>query len=109
MATRAKEILEADTIEATADKGYYDAREIKKAIDAGITLYIPKPAAKGSKDGLYHKDRFSYNQEKDTYTCPAGHELTFVKNTKDRGRKMRQYEGQSCPGCALKEKWDSKL
>ncbi len=109
MATRAKEVLEADQLEVTADKGYYDAQEIKATIDAGIILYIPKPTAKGSKDGLYHKDRFAYNHEKDTYTCPAGCELVFVKKAGDRGKKMRLYGGQSCPSCALKEKCTKAL
>jgi len=109
MATRAKEILEVDTIEVTADKGYYDSQDIKMAVDARIIPFIPKPQAKGTKDGCFPKDKFTYESQTDTYTCPAGEKLAFVKTTKNRGKKMRLYEGKSCPSCTLKEKCTKAL
>jgi len=109
MATRAKEILGADQLEVTADKGYYGAEEIKTTIDAEITLFIPKPQAKGTKDGCFPKDKFIYDKNNDVYICPAKCELVFIKNTKDRGKKMRLYQGNSCLSCTLKEKCTKAL
>ncbi len=44
MSKRAKEILGVDELEVLADKGYYDAKEIKECVENGITPYIPEPA-----------------------------------------------------------------
>ena len=52
----------------------------------------------------YHKDRFIYNQAKDSYACPQGHVLNFV-GEKKRSRAelpVRIYRGEvevcrSCP------------
>ncbi len=104
MSTRAKEILKVNQLEVTADKGHYDAREIKETIDARVTVYIPKPARRRPKeDDLFYKELFTYHKDRDVYICPAKRELVFIKKAGDRGRKVRLYEGQSCPGCALKK------
>lgn len=72
MATRAKEILEVDTIEATADKGYYDSQDIKATVDARIIPFIPKPArSRPKEDELFAKEKFTYDKNKDVYICPA--------------------------------------
>lgn len=109
MATRAKEILETDQLEVTADKGYYDGEDIKATVDEGIIPFIPKPQAKETKDGCFCKDKFIYDKNNDIYICPAKCELVFVKEAKQKGKKMRFYEGQSCPSCTLKEKCTKAL
>jgi transposase len=105
MATRAKEVLEVDQLEVTADKGYYDGQEIKATIDAGVILFIPKPARKRPKeDDLFCKEKFTYDKARDIYICPAKQELLFMKEVSKLGKKIRLYEGQSCSNCGLKEK-----
>jgi transposase len=42
MATAAREVLEVETLEVVADKGYYSGEEIKKCEEEGIVTYIPK-------------------------------------------------------------------
>ncbi|MCL6473180.1 MAG: transposase [Firmicutes bacterium] len=110
MAIRAKEILRADQLEVTADKGYYDSQDIKMAVDARIIPFIPKPArSRPKEEKLFAKEEFTYDRTKDVYICPTKRELTFLKKVGDRGRKMRLYERQSCPSCTLKEKCTKAL
>ena len=49
MAEQAREELGVDTLEAVADRGYYEGGEIKACEDAGITVTLPKPQTSGAK------------------------------------------------------------
>ncbi|CAD7783291.1 MAG: Transposase DDE domain protein [Candidatus Methanoperedenaceae archaeon GB50] len=100
IATRAKEILEVEKLEVLADKGYFNANEIKKCVDNKITPYIPKPKSTVSKEvnvpkPEFYKEKFNYNANKDVYICPAGHELTYKKSAKHQGKIMRIYKTRS--------------
>lgn len=103
MATRAKEILKTDRLEVLADKGYYDAKGVKKCDDDEIILFIPRPV-RIKEDGLYLRRYFAYDKESDTYVCPAKKRLAFQKWTNDRGRKVGLYGSNSCADCSLKSK-----
>jgi transposase len=46
MAGRAKDILEVDSLDVLADKGYYNPDEIKKCVDNNTIPYIPEPKSK---------------------------------------------------------------
>lgn len=103
MAERAKAALGVDKLEVVADMGYYDGAEVKKCEAQGITVYIPKPdTSANTKLGLFGKERFSYEPEKDVYRCPAGQELTYRFGTVEKGRAIRYYSTSACGGCALK-------
>jgi hypothetical protein len=94
MAKGAKEILEVEELEVLADKGYYNATEIKECVDNGIMPYIPEPD--------YYKDKFRYDTEEDIYICPAGSKLTFRRIAEHYGRMMRLYKSGDCIGCYAK-------
>jgi hypothetical protein len=47
IAGQAREELGAETLEAVADRGYYEGNEIKACLDAGITVTLPKPQTSG--------------------------------------------------------------
>ena len=49
MANQAKAALEAESLEAVADRGYYTGEEIKACDDAGIAVTLPKPMTSGAK------------------------------------------------------------
>lgn len=94
MAKRAKEILGVDKLEVLADKGYYNALEIKKCVDNKITPYIPKPGSAVSKEInipelKFYENKFIYDKEKDIYTCPAGCKLTFRNKAKHHDKIMK--------------------
>ena len=70
MALRAKETLGVEKLEVLADKGYYDAEQIKECVDQGIIPYIPE---KGSNRYIgtdlpqipFPESVFRYDEEKD--------------------------------------------
>jgi transposase len=69
-ATAAKEVLGVETLEAVADRGYFNGEEIKACDDAGITVTLPKPMTSGAKSaGRFGKQDFVYKPEDDVYLC----------------------------------------
>ncbi len=78
MAIEAKDVLGAEQLAVVADKGYSSAREVEACVEANITPYLPKPETSANKAlGLFTKNDFRYDRERDLYVCPAGQELTF--------------------------------
>jgi len=47
IASRAKEVLGVDKLEAVADRGYYSGEEILACDKAGIAVTLPKPMTSG--------------------------------------------------------------
>src|SRR3974377_2425974 len=73
MAQKAKEALGAGTIEALADRGFYDQKELVSCDQAGITTYVPKISTSNAKaQGRFDKWDFVYKTDEDIYLCPAG-------------------------------------
>jgi transposase len=104
VALEAKANLEFKQAEAVADAGYYNAAEVSRCAEQGITAYVPKAdTSANTARGLYGKSRFRYDEKKDVYVCPAGAELTYRFNTYELGRELRYYRASGCKGCALKK------
>jgi uncharacterized protein YutD len=109
MSERAKDILEVDELEVTADKGFYNAAEIKECVDDGIIPYIPEPGPNVSKrinvpEPPFYKREFRYDKEKDVYICPAGFELTLRNMAEIHGKLMKLYKTNRCANCPFKDK-----
>ena len=103
MALRAKEALGVERLDVLTDMGYYDGQQIKACLGAGITPYLPKPnTSANTRLGLFGKEDFRYDPQKDCYWCPAGEQLTFRFQTTERGRERRTYATTACKRCALK-------
>jgi transposase len=104
VALEAKANLEVKQTEVVADAGYYNAAEVSRCAEQGITPYIPKAdTSANSARGLYGKSRFRYDEKKDVYVCPAGAELTYRFATYELGRELRYYRASGCKTCALKQ------
>jgi transposase len=83
--------------------GYYDGAEVKKCEAQGITVYISKPlTSANTKLGLFGKERFLYDADKDVYRCPTDQELTYRFATIEKGRPIRYYSTSACGTCSLK-------
>lgn len=105
MAKKAKETLGVETLEVVADGGYYNGEEVKACEQSGITAYVPKPNTSSNlKRGLFTKEDFIYEPDKDCYRCPAGKELSYRYQTLEQGRLMRSYEISGCKSCELRSK-----
>jgi transposase len=104
VALAAKANLEVKQAEVVADAGYYNAAEVSRCAEQGLTAYVPKAdTSANTARGLYGKSRFVYDEKKDVYVCPAGAELTHRFNTYELGRELRCYRASGCRGCALKK------
>ena len=56
-----------------ADKGYFSGLDIKKTKGAGMKVLAPKGDTSGSeKKGIFHRNEFKYDKDRDAYICPAG-------------------------------------
>jgi len=104
VALAAKGNLELKQTEVVADAGYYNAAEVSRCAEQGITAYVPKAdTSANTARGLYGKSRFRYDEKKDVYVCPAGAELTYRFATYELGRELRYYRASGCKSCALKK------
>ena len=105
VALAAKANLELTKTEVVADAGYYNAAEVSRCVEQGITPYIPKAdTSANTARGLYGKSQFKYDATKDVYICPAGDTLTYRFPTFEKGREIRYYRATGCKTCALKSR-----
>jgi transposase len=103
VAKQAKAVLQTETLEAVADRGYFNSPEILACHEAGITVTLPKPMTSGAKsDGRFGKQDFSYIAKEDVYRCPAGERLTYRYTNEEDGKVLRRYWTTVCSACPLK-------
>jgi transposase len=103
LALKAKTILELQQTEVLADAGYYNASEVSRCVEQGITPFIPKAdTSANTARGLYGKNQFRYDSQEDVYLCPANATLTYRFSTYELGRELRYYRARGCAICAWK-------
>jgi hypothetical protein len=103
MAKQAKGVLKAETLDAVADRGYFNSPEILACHEAGITVTLPKPLTSGAKsEGRFGKQDFAFLPEEDAYRCPAGEKLPYRYTNEEDGKMLRRYWTTACQNCALK-------
>src|SRR6201997_1230126 len=103
MAKQAKAVLKSETLEAVADRGYFNSPEILACHEAGITVTLPKPLTSGAKsDGRFGKQDFAYLPDEDAYRCPAGERLPYRYTNEEDGKMLRRYWTTACQNCSLK-------
>jgi hypothetical protein len=100
----AREILDAENIAVVADKGYFKIEDIEACEKAGMTPYVPKPQrGPAVEKGLFRKDEFRYDAERDVYVCPAGAELSRNHESTLRDLKRFHYTNPAaCAACPLR-------
>jgi transposase len=105
VAKETKATLQADRLEAVADRGYFSSEEILACDQAGITVTLPKPVTSGIQaKGRYGKQDFVYLPEADAYRCPAGEQLKYYYTNVENGLTLRRYWTNACRTCALKSR-----
>jgi len=107
MALRAKKLFGDKAFEVLADKGYYQAKDLKKCTKNGITVYITKQVyANGTKDQAFYSDQFKYDPEKKVYICPGGKELHYYRIRKREGKIIgyEYHNDAACKKCEFKER-----
>ena len=103
IASRAKDAIGVDKLEAVADRGYYSGEEILACDKAGIAVTLPKPMTSGLEArGRFGKQDFVYLGDEDVYRCPAGEKLSYHYTNEEDGQRLRRYWTNACRDCALK-------
>ena len=103
MAEQAKAVLQTETLEAVADRGYFSSPEILACHEAGVTVTLPKPLTSSAKsEGRFGKQDFVYLPEEDAYRCPAGERLSYRFTSEEDGKRIRRYWPTACQNCSLK-------
>jgi len=107
----ARAILDVETIDVVADRGYFKIEDIEACEKAGLTPHVPKPQ-RGSavRKGFFRKDEFRYDPDQDVYICPAGETLSPNHEGKLRDLKKIDYSNPAaCPACPLRSRCTTNL
>ena len=108
MAKAAKEVLDVETLQVTADTAYCTSEDLKACEDDGIVAYVPMQEGNGKleKEGRFSRKDFSYDASADAYRCPAGELLrpTDGRWKNASGRVEIRYLGRkaTCAACPLR-------
>jgi len=101
MAEAAKAELDAETLTVVADTGYSNGEQGHACEQTGITPVVPRPAVANPKNKeLFGRDRFHYDKDSDSWTCPSGETLTRYKSSQTE--QTDYYTTSACATCALK-------
>ncbi|MEO6452525.1 MAG: IS1182 family transposase [Ginsengibacter sp.] len=105
MLRRTKTILQTNTFTALYDKGYHTGSEIKRAIELGIDIMVAIPGvAACAPDDRYNFDKFIYNENTDTYSCPEQQTLITNGNWYQKSKLrylyfVKHYKTNACATC----------
>ena len=84
---------------ALADKGYYNGKDLLKGkrykIKAIVSRQEPSDPKGQPKD--FNTDKFRYDRESDTYSCPVG--ATLHPHNKKTAKRRNFFNKKACAGC----------
>ena len=107
MLRRAKTILKTEGFTALFDKGYHTGSELKYGSELGLKLMVAIPGvASFAPHPDYNFDKFIYNEEQDTYTCPQSQILTTNGNSYIKSKQryiyyVKHYKTNKCLDLSL--------
>ena len=84
-----------------ADAGYFAGSHLAESARLGQQVVVSESRQRFLKDP-YHKDQFTYDEQSDSFTCPQGQTLHFVRIQRTNGVPLRLYRAsgivcQACP------------
>ena len=85
------------------DKAYGYGAAVRRICEAGVTPHVPAPVTgQWRAEGLFGKERFVYDRERDELICPAGQRLH--KRSEHARNRQTEYVARpkDCGGCRLK-------
>ena len=85
-----------------ADAGYFAASHLAECDRRGQQVVVSEARQRFLKDP-YHKDRFTYDGHSDSFTCPQGQTLEFVRIQHANRVPLRLYwaSGAVCQACPV--------
>lgn len=94
---------------ALFDGAYCTPAVLQEMVERNIDVLSPAGKAQGTDDwekrgprGRFGKAQFRYDEDANTYHCPAGHALKQIRQGREHGTTYRLYASAACAGCALR-------
>ena len=83
-----------------ADAAYFAASHVAECVRRGQQVVVSEARQRFLEDP-YHKDRFTYDEHSDSFRCPQGQTLAFVRMLYANGVPLRLYRasGAVCQAC----------
>ena len=83
-----------------ADAGYFAASHVAECVRRGQQVVVSEARQRFLAEP-YHKDRFTYDEHSDSFRCPQGQTLAFVRIQHANGVPLRLYRasGAVCQAC----------
>ena len=83
-----------------ADAGYFAASHVAECVRRGQKVVVSEARQRFLAEP-YHKDRFTYDEHSDSFRCPQGQTLAFVRIQHANGVPLRLYRasGAVCQAC----------
>src|SRR5271169_334217 len=104
MVERVKKRFDLQPRRLAGDTVYGAVRLLKWLVDRNITPHIPVWDKSARTDGTFSRADFVFDQQRNTYVCPGGAELTSTGNI-DQGHIVYYRARKSdCSQCSLKPK-----
>ena len=97
MMERAEETTGTKAQTTLADAGYFAGSHLEECASRGRLVVVSEARQRFLKDP-YHKDQFTYDEQSDSFTCPQGQTLAFVRIQHANGVPLRLYRA-SCAVC----------
>ena len=100
MMERAEETTGTKSQTTLADAGYFAGSHLAECSRRGQQVVVSESRQRFLKDP-YHKDQFIYDEQSDSFTCPQGQTLAFVRIQHANGVPLRLYRasGAVCQAC----------
>lgn len=101
MTQQAQTVLDEKRLTVLADAGYFYGEQIRHVEESGAIPYVSSlNTSSNTSRGLYGKERFHYDREKDCYQCPAGETLPYRYQATVKGKELKYYETLACNTCS---------
>jgi len=100
MVKKVKRRLKVQRFTVLADKGYYNGRDLLRVKRCKVKAIVSRQNPSDPKDqpAQFHTDKFIYDSNTDTYTCPNGKILQpHSKKTADRRNFFNKAACSECP------------
>lgn len=102
MLEAAEETLGQRAAATLADAGFHSGENLEGCAARGQPVLMPEAQEKERETNPFHKDHFAYDPTRDTYTCPQGAPLRFMRIKRRTGRpsaRLYRARGAICRAC----------
>lgn len=105
MAKATRQILAQESLTVVADAGYSSGAQASACEDDGITACVPANRAINNKsDGrLFDRSAFTYDEQADRFTCPAGQVLERLQIMNKDRCVIYAAKAHDCDACSLRQ------